>query len=237
MKKAVEGVRVPKLITSTCLALTAPPGGPGQPYANDRVFPIEVGYKRCPFRYLLFFNSTIHRSYTPHKAPHKALIWNTTLRKDNHAFPRSLNESHQPSNCFPKLFIRRKKETPLTPIMVDWLGLTVPIAYLSLLIGSLATFSSLYRKRKAGTSPFPPFSQIPLLQPHPTKVTPTHPLSQQNPSPSSPGFRPISTATSTSPSSTSNHPPPMARNPPPYQTACSKPLYSSGPPRISIGSC
>ncbi|KAL9102292.1 MAG: hypothetical protein Q9163_002537 [Psora crenata] len=34
--------------------------------------------------------------------------------------------------------------------MVNWLGLAVPFAYLSILIGSLATFSSLYRKRKLG---------------------------------------------------------------------------------------
>ncbi|KAL4940527.1 Pre protein translocase subunit Sec66-domain-containing protein [Aspergillus oleicola] len=33
--------------------------------------------------------------------------------------------------------------------MVDWVTLLVPFAYLSVLIGSLATFSSLYRKRKA----------------------------------------------------------------------------------------
>ncbi|KAL2854310.1 Pre protein translocase subunit Sec66-domain-containing protein [Aspergillus pseudoustus] len=33
--------------------------------------------------------------------------------------------------------------------MVDWISLAVPFAYLSVLIGSLATFSSLYRKRKA----------------------------------------------------------------------------------------
>ncbi|KAI9371921.1 Pre protein translocase subunit Sec66-domain-containing protein [Aspergillus egyptiacus] len=33
--------------------------------------------------------------------------------------------------------------------MVDWISLAVPFAYLSILIGSLATFSSLYRKRKA----------------------------------------------------------------------------------------
>ena len=36
--------------------------------------------------------------------------------------------------------------------MVAWLGLLVPIAYLTVLIGSLATFSSLYRARKAGWS-------------------------------------------------------------------------------------
>ncbi|KAL8768024.1 MAG: hypothetical protein Q9209_005628 [Squamulea sp. 1 TL-2023] len=36
--------------------------------------------------------------------------------------------------------------------MVNWLGLTVPFAYLGILVGSLATFSSLYRKRKAAQS-------------------------------------------------------------------------------------
>jgi translocation protein SEC66 len=38
--------------------------------------------------------------------------------------------------------------------MVNWLSLAVPLAYLGVLIGSLATFSSLYRKRKARTSLF-----------------------------------------------------------------------------------
>ncbi|KAJ5204117.1 uncharacterized protein N7498_004996 [Penicillium cinerascens] len=33
--------------------------------------------------------------------------------------------------------------------MVDWLSLAVPLAYLGVLIGALATFSSLYRKRKS----------------------------------------------------------------------------------------
>lgn len=37
--------------------------------------------------------------------------------------------------------------------MVNWLSLAVPFAYLGVLIGSLATFSSLYRKRKARMSP------------------------------------------------------------------------------------
>ncbi|EEH17478.1 hypothetical protein PABG_00041 [Paracoccidioides brasiliensis Pb03] len=45
--------------------------------------------------------------------------------------------------------------------MVDWLSLSIPFAYLGILIGSLATFSSLYRKRKAAkasslTPWFPP---------------------------------------------------------------------------------
>jgi translocation protein SEC66 len=35
--------------------------------------------------------------------------------------------------------------------MVNWLGLALPLVYLGLLVGSLATFSSLYRKRKACT--------------------------------------------------------------------------------------
>ena len=33
--------------------------------------------------------------------------------------------------------------------MVDWISLAIPFAYLGILVGSLATFSSLYRKRKA----------------------------------------------------------------------------------------
>ncbi|PGH18497.1 hypothetical protein AJ80_04467 [Polytolypa hystricis UAMH7299] len=36
--------------------------------------------------------------------------------------------------------------------MVDWLSLTFPLAYLGILIGSLATFASLYRKNKAAKS-------------------------------------------------------------------------------------
>ncbi|KAL8699079.1 MAG: hypothetical protein Q9201_006209 [Fulgogasparrea decipioides] len=36
--------------------------------------------------------------------------------------------------------------------MIDWVSLTIPAAYLSVLVGSLATFSSLYRKRKAAQS-------------------------------------------------------------------------------------
>ncbi|CAD0091507.1 unnamed protein product [Aureobasidium mustum] len=48
--------------------------------------------------------------------------------------------------------------------MVDWVGLLIPLAYLSILIGSLATFSSLYRRRKAQKSAnlapwFPPHLQ------------------------------------------------------------------------------
>ncbi|KAF2869526.1 translocation protein-like protein sec66, partial [Massariosphaeria phaeospora] len=47
--------------------------------------------------------------------------------------------------------------------LVDWLMLAVPFAYLSILVGSLAVFSSLYRKRKAAKSAslepwFPPHS-------------------------------------------------------------------------------
>jgi hypothetical protein len=33
---------------------------------------------------------------------------------------------------------------------VDWLGLLMPLAYIGVLAGSLMTFSSIYRKRKAG---------------------------------------------------------------------------------------
>jgi hypothetical protein len=33
---------------------------------------------------------------------------------------------------------------------IDWVGLSVPFAYITVLVGSLITFSSVYRKRKAG---------------------------------------------------------------------------------------
>lgn len=46
--------------------------------------------------------------------------------------------------------------------MVDWIGLSIPFAYLSILVGSLATFSSLYRKRKAAKS----LSLEPWFPPH-----------------------------------------------------------------------
>jgi translocation protein SEC66 len=35
---------------------------------------------------------------------------------------------------------------------IDWLSLALPFAYVIVLIGSLMTFSSIYRKRKAGKS-------------------------------------------------------------------------------------
>ena len=50
--------------------------------------------------------------------------------------------------------------------MVDWLSLAVPFAYLGVLIGSLATFSSLYRKRKART-----FLPLPFVPPLPNQPT------------------------------------------------------------------
>jgi translocation protein SEC66 len=48
--------------------------------------------------------------------------------------------------------------------MVDWLALSIPFAYLGILIGSLAVFSSLYRKNKAAKAAnlapwFPPHLQ------------------------------------------------------------------------------
>jgi len=46
--------------------------------------------------------------------------------------------------------------------MVDWVGLAVPFAYLGILVGALATFSSLYRKRKAAKSA----SLAPWFPPH-----------------------------------------------------------------------
>lgn len=46
--------------------------------------------------------------------------------------------------------------------MVDWVGLAIPFAYLAILIGSLATFSSFYRKRKATKAA----SAAPWFPPH-----------------------------------------------------------------------
>ncbi|CAO2656766.1 Nn.00g055690.m01.CDS01 [Neocucurbitaria sp. VM-36] len=48
--------------------------------------------------------------------------------------------------------------------LVDWLMLSIPIAYLVILLGSLAVFSNLYRKRKAASAAslepwFPPHLQ------------------------------------------------------------------------------
>ncbi|PMD40129.1 hypothetical protein L207DRAFT_39759 [Hyaloscypha variabilis F] len=47
---------------------------------------------------------------------------------------------------------------------IDWVGLSVPFAYIAVLVGSLITFSSVYRKRKAAKSAtlapwFPPHLQ------------------------------------------------------------------------------
>ncbi|GME51289.1 translocation protein sec66 [Neofusicoccum parvum] len=49
--------------------------------------------------------------------------------------------------------------------MVDWISLAVPFAYLGLLIGSMATFSHLYRARKASRAA----SLAPWFGPHTTR--------------------------------------------------------------------
>ena len=51
--------------------------------------------------------------------------------------------------------------------MVDLRSLVVPLAYIAVLVGSLITFSSLYRKRKAGNA-HPPT----LPPPYPSSLTP-----------------------------------------------------------------
>ncbi|KAL9604841.1 MAG: hypothetical protein Q9219_000289 [cf. Caloplaca sp. 3 TL-2023] len=64
--------------------------------------------------------------------------------------------------------------------MVNWISLSIPFAYLGILVGSLATFLSLYRKRKAAKSQalepwFPPHLQRDIylsllhLEPEPGK--------------------------------------------------------------------
>ncbi|KHJ31115.1 putative translocation protein sec66 [Erysiphe necator] len=45
---------------------------------------------------------------------------------------------------------------------LDWVGLSVPIAYIAVLVGSLVTFSSVYRKRKAAAAA----SLTPWFPPH-----------------------------------------------------------------------
>ncbi|EKG22506.1 Sec62/63 complex subunit Sec66 [Macrophomina phaseolina MS6] len=49
--------------------------------------------------------------------------------------------------------------------MVDWVSLAIPFAYLGLLIGSMATFSHLYRTRKASRAA----SLAPWFGPHTTR--------------------------------------------------------------------
>ncbi|KAH7025531.1 translocation protein-like protein sec66 [Macrophomina phaseolina] len=49
--------------------------------------------------------------------------------------------------------------------MVDWISLAIPFAYLGLLIGSMATFSHLYRTRKASRAA----SLAPWFGPHTTR--------------------------------------------------------------------
>lgn len=49
--------------------------------------------------------------------------------------------------------------------MVNWIGLITPFAYIGILVGSLATFSSLYRKRKAGKHPSTLVSKTPKITP------------------------------------------------------------------------
>ncbi|CCU78995.1 unnamed protein product [Blumeria hordei] len=45
---------------------------------------------------------------------------------------------------------------------IDWVGLSVPLAYICVLVGSLITFSSVYRRRKAAASA----SLAPWFPPH-----------------------------------------------------------------------
>lgn len=47
--------------------------------------------------------------------------------------------------------------------MVNWLALALPFVYLGVLVGSLATFSTLYRKRKACTQPQHPLTHSQIL--------------------------------------------------------------------------
>jgi len=57
---------------------------------------------------------------------------------------------------------RRISYSTYTDKMVNWLGLLIPIAYLTVLLGSLGTFSHLYRARKAKKAA----TLEPWFQPH-----------------------------------------------------------------------
>ena len=50
--------------------------------------------------------------------------------------------------------------------MVNWIGLAFPFIYLGILVGSLATFSSLYRRRKASRS-YPPRRRLTAAESQP----------------------------------------------------------------------
>lgn len=116
--------------------------------------------------------------------------------------------------------------------MVDWLSLAVPLAYLGVLIGSLATFSSLYRKRKARTSLPPSCISLPsLLQ----TLLPNQPANKQQkkPPPSNHGSPLTSNATSTSPSSTSTQK--KAKRALRSLNPCSRPRSSDVQPKTLIG--
>ncbi len=66
------------------------------------------------------------------------LMSGLSLRKDIRIIAHHLFPPDKPQSSLPINFM-----------MVDWISLAVPFAYLGVLVGSLATFSSLYRKRKA----------------------------------------------------------------------------------------
>ena len=97
--------------------------------------------------------------------------------------------------------------------MVDWLGLAFPIAYLTILIGALATFSYLYRKRQDG--------KYFELAKNAERYIKVDDILQPNHYPSNHGSASTSSATYTSPSCTSN-PTPHKRNRLPCQIASSK---------------
>lgn len=93
---------------------------------------------------------------------------------------------------------------PRTDAMVNWLSLAVPFAYLGVLIGSLATFSSLYRKRKARM--LPPPSDTSITERNETVVANVAYKLQKRHCHSNHGFLRISNETSTFPSFISSHP-------------------------------
>lgn len=93
--------------------------------------------------------------------------YNTTLSTlQRHSYPL-----HDPFPA-PRLFVR--KSLASNPVLfsaadmfdVDWKGLALPFAYLLVLSGALMTFSTIYRKRRAGMDRNPPFSLRPTRAQH-----------------------------------------------------------------------
>jgi len=81
------------------------------------------------------------KSLDHHLISNLALQIHNPVINDNYRSSKNLT-STKPAGRFRRII--------LTMFEIDWIGLSVPFAYVAVLVGSLITFSSVYRKRKAG---------------------------------------------------------------------------------------